>query len=137
MSDIELTAIGNAIGMGYFAFVAMFAIWLRRVPEHESVQLHESAIWALLPAACWYLHRLFWNMALLTDTDTSPGPYALWALEWRHGATVGLFALAVYGGWRVLRPWMRPRVRRVAGATLLGSLVAHVVAWALLMRGLG
>lgn len=131
MTDSEITVLANSLGLGYFAFLAGLAIWLRASGQIERV--HESAKWAIVPAACWYLHRTLWNLAITTDTAATPGPYALWALETRHWWTVALFALAVLGGWRVVRPWLA-NARRTAGWLLIASIAVHGALWYVAVR---
>ncbi len=128
MIDEPLTALANGMAAGYFLFAVIAAVWLRRV--HGYAEVRESALWAMLPSVCWYAHRTLWNVAIVTDTAATPGPYAAWSLETRHWWTLVLFVLAIYGGWRVVRPWLPGRLRRRAGWWLSVSIVAHGAAWA-------
>ena len=126
MVDSELTIAANALWMGVIAFSAMVAIWLVR--HQTSARVAESARWALLPGACYYLHRGWWNVGMITDTSATSGPYAPWTVDYRHWLLVLLIA-AAYGTWRVLRPWVADTSLTSARWWLVGLVAAHVAAW--------
>lgn len=133
MIETLVTAASNGATMGYFAFVAGLAIWLRRDHADDHPAVHQSAGWVIVSALAWIAFRGLWNLALATDGPDTPGPYAAWALETRHYWTVALISVVIYSGWRVIRPWFDDNTRGKAGMLLTASVVMQAALWATLV----
>ena len=130
----ELTALANGAWQGSLAMGAALAvsIWLRLRPSLDA-SVREAVTWAPVACLSWYGHRCFWNIALLLDDPSEPGDYHLGLVEHKHWLIL-LVLLGIYAGWRTVRPllprsWVRP-----AAIGLALSVVAHAVAWPLMMR---
>jgi len=106
----SVVLVGNGVWM---MASLLFAVGCHLVLSTHGPQLspptREIVCWARVPSICVFLHRLFWNSAIVLSPDAVSFHPRFLQFQW---VTLVITVVITYGLYRSVRPIFGPRRRR-------------------------